>query len=195
LTSGALPPWAVPGIAVALSAVLSSGATAAFLRSREPDVVAVRAPLQISEEQRALVDLLVDPGPRFVAASAGVPVETTGDLTKLGYVRGWSRTFNAGRQQLDAIVLEFATEEGALGYAHGIGGATRLLAKPEPFALDGIPGASGLVDTEKAADGRYLRLVSLYRGAHAALLVFRDEDDSAADLLALAQRQYDALGD
>jgi len=187
------PSWAVPGIAVALSAVLSSGATAAFLRSREPDVIAVRVPLQVSEEQRALVDLLVDPGARFVAASEGVPVQPTADLTTLGYVRGWTRTFNAGRQQLDAFVLEFATDEGALGYARGIGRATRLLSKPEPFAID-VPGASGLADTVKSADGRYLRLVSLSRGPHAALLVFRDEDTSAADLLALAQRQYDALG-
>ena len=187
------PPWAVTAVAVALSGVLSSGMTAAFLRSREDGVVAIQGPLQLTVEQRALVDMLVDPGTRFRPASLGASLEPTANLTALGYQRGWTRRFDAGRQQLDAFVLEFADEKGAAGYARGIGGAARLLAKPEPFAVTGVPGASGLVDTVKADDGRYLHLVALHRGPRAALLVFRDEKTAAADLLALAQRQYDAL--
>ena len=186
------PSWAVPALAAALSAVLSSGLTAAFLRVREPESFAISPPVELTVEQRALVDLLVDPGSRFVAASVGAAVPATDSLRTLGYVRGWSRTFHAGRQQLDAFVLEFAGESGAEGYARGIGGAARLLASPEPFAV-GVPGASGLVDTVKANDGRFLHLVALHRGSRAALLVFRDESRSGADLLALAQRQYDAL--
>ena len=187
-------PWVVPALAAALTGVLSSGVTAVIVRSQIPDVFAIRGPLELTQEQRHLVELLVDPGERFVPTSVGAPVRPSRSLTSLGYVRGWSRTFHAGRQQLDAIVLEFAAADGAVGYARGIGGAAQLLAKPEPFALPDIPGASGLVDTVKADDGRYVHLVSLHRGPRAALLVFRDEAPGASgDLLALAMRQYDAL--
>ncbi|HEX8001803.1 MAG TPA: hypothetical protein VF519_03820 [Mycobacteriales bacterium] len=187
------PSWAVPAVAAALSGVLCSGVTAAFLRSRMPETVAIEGPVQLSVEQRALVELLVDPGPRFVAESVGVAVPASAGLRDLGYRRGWTRRFAAGRQQLDAFVLEFASDGGALGYARGIGGATRLLAAPEPFALPGVPGASGLVDTVPSTDGRYVHLVALARGPRAALLVFRDTSRNGADLLALARRQYDAL--
>lgn len=186
------PPWAVTAVAAALSAVLSSGVTAVFLRLREPETLAISPPVELTVEQRALVELLVDPGARFVPAGVGAAVPTSASLRDLGYVRGWTRTFHAGRQQLDAVVLEFALENGAESYARGIAGATPLLSKPEPFAV-GVPGASGVVDTVRANDGRYLHLVALHRGARAAVLVFKDESRSGADLLALAQRQYDAL--
>ncbi|HEV2890245.1 MAG TPA: hypothetical protein VGX28_07685 [Frankiaceae bacterium] len=186
------PSWAVTAVAAALSAVLSSGVTTVFLRLRAPETVAISPPVELTVEQRALVELLVDPGARFVPANVGTAVPASESLRSLGYVRGWTRTFSAERQQLDAFVLEFASESGARGYARGIGGAARLLSRPEPFALP-VPNASGLVDAVRADDGRYLHLVALYRGARAALLVFRDESRSGADLLALAQRQYDAL--
>ena len=190
----AAPSWAVPALAAALSAVLSSGLTAAFLRVRSPETVAIRPPVELTVEQRALVELLVDPGPRYVSASVGAVVPVTDTLRSLGYVRGWTRTFDAGRQRLEAFVLEFGSETGAAGYARGIGGATRLMASPRPFTV-GVPGASGVADTVKASDGRYLQLVALHRGTRAALLVFRDESATpGGDLLALAQRQYDALG-
>lgn len=190
-----MPSWTVPALAAALSAILSSGLTAAFLRSRVPETVAIHPPVEMTVEQRALVDLLVDPGPRYTAASIGAAVPASGDLGSLGYVRGWTRTFTAGRQQLEAFVLEFGSEAGAAGYARGIGGATRLMSAPRPFSVS-VPGANGVADTVAAADGRYLQLVSLHRGPRAALLVFRDESASpGGDLLALAQRQYDALGD
>jgi hypothetical protein len=190
-----VPSAAETAVAAALSGVLCSGVTAAVMRANEPETVAIRGPVQLTVEQRSLVELLVDPGQRFQSASVGAPVPASGNLPSLGYVRGWTRTFTADRQQLDAFVLEFSSESGAEAYARGIGGAARLLADPMPFAVTGVPGASGLADTRKASDGRYLNLVSLHRGARAALLVFRDETQGAGgDLVALARRQYDALG-
>lgn len=181
-------------VAAALSGVLCSGVTAAVMRIREPDVVAIRGPLQLTDEQRHLVELLADPGSRYVAASAGAEVAATPSLTTLGYVRGWTRTYKAGTDQLDTFVLEFATEDGAAGYARGLGGAARLLAKPVVFPLPEVPGASGLADSVRDSAGHYLRLVALSRGTRAALLVFRDDAaERSAEVAEVARRQYEAL--
>jgi hypothetical protein len=189
-----MPTLAESVVGAALSGVLCSGVTAAAIRLSEPEVYSIRPPLELTVEQRTLVELLADPGAGFRAASNGAALPASENLTALGYLRGWTRRFDAGRTQLDAFVLEFATESGARAYAGGIGGATRLLADPAPFAVSGVPGANGLTDTRRTSDGRYLHLVALHRGARAALLVLRDEASvPGPDLLALAKRQYDAL--
>ena len=189
-----MPTLAESLVGAALSGVLCSGVTAAAIRLAEPDVISIRPPLELTVEQRALVELLADPGAGYRAASLGSALPASENLTRLGYVRGWTRRFDAGRTQLDAFVLEFATESGARAYAGNLGRATRMLADPVPFAVSGVPGASGLTDTRRASDGRYLHLVALYRGSRAALLLVRRvEPAPGPDLLALAQRQYDVL--
>ena len=195
----AQPSWLAPLVGAALSAVLSSGATAAYLRAREPDVVAVRGDLQTTPEQRHLAALLVAPGEPYRAVSDGSAVDAAAlnadGLTALGFTRGWTRTWRApDKQRVDAFVLEFGDESGARSYARGIGGAARLLVKPEPFAIPEVPGSSGLADTVKDRDGHYAQLVVMQRGTRAVLLVFAT--DTAAPgpvVLGVARRQWAAL--
>ncbi len=187
--------WPVPVVGAALSAVLSSGVTAVWLRSREPETFAQRGSFDVAPEQRAVAALLVAPGGAYVAASAGEPVAAVAGLTALGFTRGWSRSWRTPKDnRVDVVVLEFATERGAVDYARGIGRTARLLVKPQPFTVTGVPGSSGLTDTVRDRDGHYARVVVLYRGTRAALLVFTDDVSMpGAEVVALARRQYAAL--
>lgn len=194
------PSWAVPVLACALTGTLSSGVTALVVRERFPEVFAANAPFATAEEQRDLAALLVDPGPPFHADSVGAPVDvtalrgSTAGLQSLGFRRGWVRTWRSSGGRLDAFVLEFTAATGATGYASGIGRAANLLINPVPFAVDGVPGASGLADTVKDRSGHYAQLVVLHRGARAVLLVFTNGAPAPPPtVLDLARRQYDAL--
>jgi hypothetical protein len=193
------PPWLTTAVTAALSAVLSSGVTAAYLRANEPDVVAVSPPPVVTPEQRSLASILVAPAAPYRAVDGGAPVDAKAlgadGLESLGFRRGWSRTWRTGgKDRVDSFVLEFAGESGARSYAQGIGRVARLLVKPEPFTVTGVPGSSGLADTVKDRDGNYAQVVVMHSGPRAVLLVFAN--DSAlpgADVLTLAQRQWAAL--
>jgi len=139
--------------------------------------------------------LLLDPGAPFKAGSAGQPVAAVEGLRRLGFTRGWTRSWaTPANEHLDAVVLEFANESGARDYARGAGHAAALLVKPRAFTVTGVPGSSGLASTAKDRTGRYAQVVVLTRGARAVLLVL---DALAAPpsrtLLALARREYAAL--
>lgn len=190
-----MPRRSVPVLAAAISALLSSGLTAVFVRVREPDVVAQRPPFLVTPEQRDLATLLVAPGPPYVTAEPGESVPAADSLTALGFLRGWRRTWRtASAESVDTVLLEFATADGALGYARGIGRAATLLVRPKPFAVDGVPGGSGLADTVKDSGGHYAQVVVLHRGVRAALLLFESAaPDPGPGVADLAQRQYDAL--
>lgn len=191
-----IPPAAV---AMALSAVLSSGVTAAYLRATQPDVVAVRAPLVVTPEQRVLASMLVAPGAPYRPIDNGAAVDAAAldadGLAALGFRRGWSRTWRTPeKERVDSFVLEFASDAGARSYAQGIGRVARLLVRPEPFTVTGVPGGSGLADTVKDREGHYAQVVVMHRGARAVLLVFaNDSARPGADVLTLAQRQWAAL--
>ena len=149
----------------------------------------------VTPEQRDLAALLVAPGTPYAAADRGAPVPAAEGLTSLGFVRGWRRTWRTpSAESVDMVLLEFDSPDGALGYARGIGGAARLLVKPTPFTVDGVPGGSGLADTVKDRGGHYAQVVVLHRGVRAALLLFESAASSPGpEVAALAQRQYDAL--
>lgn len=188
-----------PFVGAALAAVLSSGLTAAYLRATLPDVVAVDPRPEVVPEQRHLAALLVAPGEPFVAVSAGAPVDAKAlasqGLEALGFTRGWTRTWRApDERKLDAFLLEFADPSGALGYARGAGRVASLLVEPQAFAVDGVPGGSGLADRVADANGHHTQVVILARGSRAVLLVAA-VPAAAPDpaLVALAQRQYAAL--
>lgn len=199
MTSLPEPAWLRTAVAAALSAVLSSGVTAAYLRATMPDVLAVDGAFTMTTEQRHLAAVLVAPGEPYRAASAGAPVDAqqlgSEGLAALGYRRGWTRTWRAPQEQrVDAFVLEFADESGARGYAQGIGRVARLLTKPEPFTVTGVPGSSGLADQAKDREGNYAQVVVMHRGARAVLLVFATKDaEPGAEVVGLAQRQWAAL--
>jgi hypothetical protein len=192
---------AVPFVGAALAAVLSSGLTAVYLHARYPDVVSVRTPPQVAPDLVHLAALLVDPGAPFRPVDGGRPVDLAAagasrdGLVSLGFTRGWSRSWVTSDARVDAFVFEFSSGNGAAGYAGGIGRAARLLIKPEPFAVPGVPGASGLADTVRDRNGRYAQLVVLHRDTRAVLLVLSDRTPARGTTLAdLARRQYDALG-
>lgn len=193
------PPWLATAVTAALSAVLSSGITAAYLRADEPDVIAVNPPLVVTPEQRTLASILVAPAAPYrpVGDGAAVDAKALGadGLTSLGFRRGWSRTWRtADKDRVDSFVLEFAAESGARSYAQGIGRIAQLLVEPEPFTVTGVPGSSGLADTVKDRDGQYAQVVVMQRGARAVLLVFaNDSAKPGSDVLSLAQRQWAAL--
>lgn len=186
-------------VAVALSGVLSSGLTAAYLRATAPDTLALRGDLLLTPEQRHLAALLAEPAAPFAAAGAGRAVDATAlgadGLASLGFRRGWTRTWQApSGERLDAFVLEFADARGAAAYGGNAGRAARLLARPVPFAVAGLPAATGLADRVADADGRYLQLVALHRGPWAALLVLATaEREPGATIVGLAQRQWARL--
>jgi hypothetical protein len=186
---------AVPVLAAMVSALLSSGVTAVFLRHREPETVAQRPPLAVTPEQRDLAAMLVDPGAPYVPANAGEPVDAAEGLTALGFTRGWRRTWRTpSSETVDAVLLEFASGDGALGYARGIGRAAQLLPKPRPFVVEGVPGGSGLADTVRDSGGHFAQVVVLHRGVRAVLLLFASATSSPGPAVAaLAQRQYEAL--
>lgn len=189
---------AVTAVSVALSAVLSSGLTAAYLRSERPDIVSVDDELQVTPEQRHLAALLVAPGkPYQGVASLPVGPEQLGDdgLAALGFVRGWNESWRApDAQRVDAFMLEFDAERGARSYTQGIGRAARLLVRPEPFTVAGVPGSSGLADTVSDRDGHYLQVVAMHRGPRAVLLIFTTKRREPANVVAdVAQRQWAAL--
>jgi hypothetical protein len=191
--------WPVPVIGAAISAVLSSGLTAAYLRSTFPDVLAVDGELQLTPEQRHLAALLVAPGEPFVPDGAGKPVDGSVSgfegLAALGFTRGWTRTWTApDEQRVDAFLLEFADAAGARSYAGGLGQAGTLLARPRPFTVAGVPGGSGLADEVPDRAGHYTQLVVLTDGPRAVLVVFASRSAApGATILDLAQRQYAAL--
>lgn len=187
---------AVPVLAALISALLSSGLTTVWLRTRDADTVAVRPPFQVAPEYRAIAALLVAPGPPYVPVDAGTPVQVVAGLTALGFTRGWQQSWRAAtREHVDGVVLEFRDDTGATGYASGIGRAASLLAKPRPFTVAGVPGSSGLADTVRDKDGFYAYVVVMHRGARAALLFFTAASpDPAYVVAALAQREYAALG-
>lgn len=193
------PPWLPTAVGMALSAVLSSGVTAAYLRLTAPDTVALRGDLLQTPEQRHLAALLVAPGEPFRPESDGGPVDAAAlradGLESLGFRRGWTRAWVApDGQRVDAFVLEFAGPDGATGYARGIGRAATLLADPEPFTVAGVPTASGLADTVADANGRYAQVVVLHRGPWAALLVLQTVSAEPGEpIRALTQRQWAAL--
>lgn len=193
------PGWLTTAVTAALSAVLSSGITAAYLRAGEPEVVAVDPPRVVTPEQRSLAALLVAPAAPYRPINAGAAVDAKAlgadGLTSLGFRRGWSRSWRtAGKDRVDSFVLEFAEESGARSYAQGIGRVARLLVEPEPFAVTGVPGGSGLADTVKDRDGNYAQVVVMHSGQRAVLLVFANESARpGSDVLSLAQRQWAAL--
>jgi hypothetical protein len=191
-------PPPVTAVAVALSAVLSSGVTAAYLRATMPDVLAVRTGLDVTPEQRHLAALLVAPGePYAVAAGGPVDAKQLGPdgLAALGFRRGWTQTWRAPEQQrVDAFLLEFDAERGARAYAQRIGQAARLMTDPKPFTVTGVPGSSGLASAVKDKDGNYAQVVALHRGSRAVLLVFATKQAvPGSEVVGLAQRQWAAL--
>jgi hypothetical protein len=194
-------PWAVPVLSAAVSAVLSSGLTAAYVRATLPDVIATRVPFTTVKEHADVAALLVAPGPPYRPLSGGEPVDLAAQgasvevLASIGYTRGWTRAWSgAGGERVDAYVLEFSGESGATAYARGIGRAATLLIKPVPFSVSGVPDGSGLADTVRDKSGRYAQVVALHRGRWAALLVFSAKERTPqASVVALAQRQYAAL--
>jgi hypothetical protein len=193
------PAWLAPVVGAALSAVLSSGVTAAYLRGTAPDTVAVHGDLQKTPEQRHLAALLVAPGEPFRAVDAGRPVDVQGlgskGLDALGFQRGWMRTWRTpDKETVDSFVLQFGSSAGALAYAQGIGRAATLLVRPEPFTVAGVPASSGLADTVKDSAGHYAQVVVLHRGVTAVLLVFATKSATPGDaVVGLAQRQWAAL--
>lgn len=188
-----------PFVGAALAAVLSSGLTAAYLRATAPDTLAVRGDLILTPEQRHLAALLVAPSEPYRPVSGGAEVDAAAlgadGLTSLGFRRGWTRAWTApDERRIDAFLLEFGDEGGALSYARGIGRATRLLVDPRPFAVPGVPGGSGLVDTVRDRDGHYAQVVAMSRGRRAALLVWATTTATPdAEVVAWAQRQWAAL--
>jgi hypothetical protein len=193
-------PWVVPALTAAVAAVLSSGVTAVYLHETAPELFAAHAPLDVAPELRDLAGLLVAPERPYYALDDGKPVDlasqgaSAAGLASLGFRRGWTRAWGARKNRVDTFVMEFSSPTGAAAYARGIGRAAKLLLKPAPFAVAGLPDASGLRDTVKDRDGRYAQVIVMFRGQRTALLVFSDETSQPpAELLALAQRQYDAL--
>ncbi|HEU0131128.1 MAG TPA: hypothetical protein VFQ85_09080 [Mycobacteriales bacterium] len=194
---------AVPVLSALIAATLSSGATAAYLRATQPEVLSVRTPFQTTPEQRHLALLLVAPGAPYAPAGRGSPVDVAAlgrgqsaeGMATLGFRRGWAQAWTSPRKErVDAFLLEFADATGATGYARGIGHAASLLIKPEPFVVPGVPEASGLADTVRDRNGMYAQVVVLHRGARAVLLVFTDASARPpAAAVTLAQRQYAAL--
>ena len=190
------PGWVVPVIGAALSGVLSSGLTAAYLRSTEkPETVAVDVPRDITPEQRHLAALLIAPAAPFTGTGPGKPVDTTtlAGLSTLGFVRGWTQKWRTpDKQTVDAFVLEFAEPAGADSYARGLGNAATLLTRPRAFSVTGVPGAGGVLDTVADKDGNFASLVVMRKGVRAVLLVLATRSP-AAGALELAQRQWAAL--
>ena len=193
------PPWLATAVGMGLSAVLSSGVTAAYLRTTAPDSVALRGDLLQTPERRHLAALLAAPGEPYRAESAGGPVDAAAlkadGLGALGFRGGWTRGWVApDGQRVDVFVLEFDGANGATAYARGIGRAAALLADPEPFTVAGVPTASGLADTVADTNGRYAQLVALHRGRWAALLVAQTASPRPGEpLRSLAERQWAAL--
>jgi hypothetical protein len=188
--------WAVPVVAAALTGVLSSGVTAVYLRSTEPETVAIDVPREVTPEQRHLAALLVAPAAPYTLTGPGKPVDTNvlgGGLDALGFVRGWTQSWRTpDKQTVDSFVLEFADPAGADAYARGIGNAATLLTRPRPFSVTGVPGGSGLLDTVADKDGNYAGLVVMRDGVRAVLLVLATKSPGAG-ALDLAQRQWAAL--
>ena len=184
-------------VAVALSGVLSSGLTAAYLRATEPETTAIDGDMHVTPEQRHLAAMLVAPGLPFTRGSGGEPLTAT-DLgtTPLGFQSGWQEAFRSrDEQQVTTFLLRFDGPAAARSYAQGAGRIAAAMTSPEPFLVSGVPGASGLADTTKDSDGHYLQAVVLHRGTHAALLLFTTEQARPGSLVAdLAQRQWAALG-
>ncbi|HVF05329.1 MAG TPA: hypothetical protein VNA20_10840 [Frankiaceae bacterium] len=191
--------WVVPVLGALIAAVLSSGVTAAYFLSTMPDTVALPGDLLVTPEYRHVAALLVAPAEPFRPVSAGAPVDRKAlgaeRLAALGFRRGWMRTWRApGAERVDSFVLEFGDEPGAAAYARGIGRAARLLERPRPFTVTGVPGSSGLADTVRDREGKYAQLVALHRGRWAVLLVFAtNAADPGTEVLGLAQRQWAAL--
>jgi hypothetical protein len=193
-------PWVVPALAAALSAVLSSGVTAAFLRSRFPDVLATRAPFEYVPERADVAALLVAPPAPYRPAGPGHAVDlgaqglSADQLAAAGFRRGWTRAWRAGGERVDGYVFEFADERGATAYADAIGRAARLLIEPVPFLVPGVPDATGLADRVRDRNGRYALVVALHRGRWAALIVVAATASAPGpEVTTLAQRQYAAL--
>lgn len=183
----------MPVVGAALTGVLSSGVTAVYLRETMPETFAGEQ--QFTPEQRHLAALLVAPARPFAPVDGGKAVDPTtlAGLATLGFVRSWTQTWRTpDKQSVDAFVLEFAEPAGALSYARGLGNAATLLTRPRPFAVDGVPGASGLLDTVADKDGNYASLVVMRNGSRAVLLVLATRSP-AAGALDLAQRQWAAL--
>lgn len=199
MSGAARRPWAVPVLAAAIAGVLSSGVTAAYLLSTRPDTVALPGDLLTAPEYRHVAALLVAPAEPFRPVSVGAPVDPEAlraeGLASLGFRRGWTRAWRGpGGERVDSFVLEFGDPGGAAAYARGVGRAARLLERPRPFTVPGVPGSSGLADTVRDREGRYAQLVALHRGRWAALLVFATDDaDPGAEVVGLAQRQWAAL--
>lgn len=191
---------ATPLVGAALAAVLSSGLTAAYLRATMPETVAIDPDPDVADEQRHLAALLVALSAPFAAVSAGGPVDAQAlraqGLEALGFTRGWTRTWRApDERKVDSFVLEFADAGGARSYAQGIGRVATLLVEPRAFAVEGVPGASGLADEVADSDGHHTQVVVLARGKRAVLLVVAAAS-AAPDpaVVDLARRQYEALG-
>jgi hypothetical protein len=190
-------PRVVGVLAALIAALLSSGLTVVYLHATAPELFAADAPLETAPELRDLAALLVPPdglaatGPGRTMAVNGNPES---GLAALGFTRGWSRAWAATDRRVDAYVLEFRDESGALAYARGAGRAARLLIKPVPFTVPDVPGATGLADTVRDRSGRYAQVVVLHRGRRAVLLVFSDRAPMPGTAVyAQVKRQYDAL--
>jgi hypothetical protein len=194
------PAWVVPVLGAAIAAVLSSGVTAVYLHETAPELFAAKAPLQVAPELRDLAGLLVAPERPYRALNAGTVVDLASQgasaqgLASLGFRRGWTQAWGVRKNRVDTFVMEFTSPTGAAAYAHGIGRAAKLLLKPAPFTVTGVPDASGLRDTVRDRDGRYAQVIVLFHGSRAALLVFSDvTPQPPAELVALARAQYEAL--
>jgi hypothetical protein len=180
----------VPVLGAALSAVLSSGLTAAYLRTRPEPVVPAVGEWVVAPERTHPMALLAAPDQPWRPVSDGKALTVAAP----GFVTGWTRAWRTPRERVDSSVLEFASPADAAAYAGGVGRAAPLLIDPAPFVVPGVPTASGLSDRSKARDGRYAHVIALHRGKRAALLLFAVDSARPSPLVvALAQRQYAAL--
>lgn len=191
------PRWAVPVLGALVVAVLSSGLTAVYLHARFPEVFPIAGPPQVAPEQVHLAELLVDPGAPFRAVSSGAAFQSgqaQERFAALGFRRGWTRTWEAPGARLDAFVLEFADARGADAYAGGIGRTATAFRAPAPFTVSGIPGVSGLADTQPDGTGSYAHVLAFARGDRAVLLSLTSKDPGGGALADVARREYEALG-
>lgn len=182
----------VPLVAAALSAVLSSGLTAAYLRSTMPDTVPVEGAPVVTPETRPLASRLAEPAAPYRATSPG----STLDLGSVeGFARGWQRVWARGDEQLTSYVMEFGGTAQARSYAQG--GTGRLAARftsPEPFLIEGMPGVSGLSDTVRDSNGHYLHAVVMHRERFVALLLLVSDAARPGNVVGdVVHRQWDLL--
>jgi hypothetical protein len=186
-------------VAAALSAVLSSGLTAAYLRSTMPATVPVNGAPLVTPETRPLATRLAEPAAPYRPRSAGGPLDiTTIDRTTTppaGFVRAWQRSWASTDEQVTTFLVEFAGEAQARSYAQGgTGRLAVLFDSPVPFVIDGVPGASGVSDTEPDADGHFGQAVVIHRDRFTALLVFVTNAARPGNVVAdLSRRQWAAL--